>query len=324
MKRSVLRKRKRNRTRNGFLLIILLATFSIACWIYQYNIGLSEAKDGTDVHEDTHFEAFEKLEPQLNELNIVLIGNDTRDGDNGLSDTLMIAHYNQQTNDMKLASIMRDVYVEIPNHGQHKINAAFALGGPELVRRTIKHNFDIDIHNYAIVDFKGFSKVVDLIAPNGIEVDIPYEMSHGIGMTLSPGVQTLHGNELLGYVRFRNDKWSDFGRVERQQEVLSKVKDQAVTLTNLVNLPKILGVTSSYVETNVDNRTLFTIGKGMLTGKSKQVESFRIPVNDSFTNDRVSAGQVLKIDLDKNKEALQQFLFSQDEDEEHRSTEVPA
>ncbi len=143
--------------------------------------------------------------------------------------------------DVKLVSIMRDTYVDIPDHGKHKINAAFAFGGPELVRKTIKQNFDIDIQYYAIVDFTGFSKIVDVIAPDGIEVDIPYAMSHGIGMTLQPGNQFLNGDQLLGYVRFRHDIQSDFGRVERQQEALSKLKEQAVSIHSLLNLPKLLG-----------------------------------------------------------------------------------
>lgn len=228
----------------------------------------------------------------------------------------MIAHYNQKTNRVKLASIMRDTYVDIPNHSKQKINAAFAFGGPELVRKTIKENFDVDIHYYAVVDFNGFPKIIDLIAPNGIEVEIPYEMSHGIGMTLHPGRQVLHGQELLGYVRFRQDRKSDFGRVERQQEVLSKVKEQAVSLHSLVNLPKLLGVADPYIETNVDNRTLFTIGKGLLMGKSEEMETIRIPVQDAYSNERVNVGAVLSIDMDKNKQVLQNFLAT-DESSHH-------
>lgn len=242
----------------------------------------------------------------------MLIGSDTRGEEKGLSDSLMIAHYNEKTNRVKIASIMRDIYVDIPSHEKQKVNAAFAFGGPELVRKTIKQNFDVDIHYYAVVDFQGFSKIVDAVAPVGIEVDIPYEMSHGIGMTLEPGVQTLHGEQLLGYVRFRHDSLSDFGRVDRQQEVLSKLKEQIVSMNNLVNLPKILGLTDPYIETNVRNRTLFTIGKGLLAGKSEQVETLRIPVTDSFADERVAVGQVLAIDFDENKKALHQFLSSSD------------
>ncbi len=229
----------------------------------------------------------------------------------------LIAHYNDKTNRVKLASIMRDTYVEIPDHGKQKINAAFAFGGPELVRKTIKENFGVDTHYYAVVDFNGFPKIMDLIAPKGIEVDIPYEMSHGIGMTLYPGKQLLHGEELLGYVRFRQDRKSDFGRVERQQEVLAKVKEQAVSLHSLMNLPKLLGLADPYIDTNVDHRTLLTIGKGLLKGKAEEIETLRIPVQDSYTDERVNVGAVLSIDVEKNKQALQLFLSSEEESDHH-------
>ena len=196
-----------------------------------------------------------------------------------------------------------------------------AIGGPELVRKTIKENFDIDVHYYAIVDFTGFSKIVDVIAPDGIEVDIPYTMSHGIYMTLHPGTQVLNGDQLLGYVRFRHDRLSDFGRVERQQEVLTKLKDQAISFHTLVNLPKLLGVVEPYIDTNVDNRTLLSIGKGILLDKSASMETLRIPVANSYVNRREHVGEVLSIDFEKNKQALKDFL-SPEEDNEPTESDV--
>ena len=147
-------------------------------------------------------------------------------------------------------------------------------------------------------------------------------MSHGIGMTLHPGKQILHGEQALGYVRFRHDRLSDFGRVERQQEVLSKIKEQAVSFHSIVNLPKILGIADPYIDTNVDNLTLLTIGKGLLAGKSEKMETLRIPLQDSFVDDRVDVGAVLSIDFEKNKEALQLFLSSEVKEETIESTEV--
>ena len=259
------------------------------------------------------FDEFEGADPQFGEINVLLLGSDSRGDEDARADTLMIAHYNQTTHQMKLVSIMRDTYVDIPDYGYHKMNAAFSIGGPELVRKTIKENFDVDIHSYAIVDFKGFSKIVDVIAPDGIEVDIPYAMSHGIGMTLQPGNQVLNGEQLLGYVRFRHDRHNDFGRVERQQEALSKLKDQAVSIHSLMNLPKLLGVVEPYINTNVDKRTILTIGKGLLIGKTEEIETLRIPVENSFEEKRVAAGAVLSIDFEKNKQALQQFLSTEKE-----------
>lgn len=305
--------KKRTWLRNFFLTAIILILSITGYWYYQFNQGLSEASVGR-FHEDGNtFEEFQGAEPQFGEINILLLGSDSRGEEHARTDTMMIAHYNQNSHRLKIASIMRDTYVDIPGHGKQKINAAFAFGGPELVRQTLKENFDVDINYYAVVDFEGFSKIADIIAPNGIEVEIPYEMSYGIDMTLNPGKQVLHGNELLGYVRFRHDRLSDFGRVQRQQEVVSKLKEQAVTIHSLVNLPKILGTADPYIDTNVDSKTMLAIGKGLILGKSNNVETLRIPLDQTFTDDRVDVGAVLKIDVEKNKEALKGFLSANDD-----------
>ncbi len=301
--------------RNIFVLASVLILTIGAYSVFQYYKGLSVSKDGPYKDDGSTFDPFNGPEPQFGEINILLIGSDSRAEDRGNSDTLMIAHYNQKTHDIKIASIMRDTYVDIPDHGKQKINAAFAFGGPELLRQTIKQNFDIDINYYAVVGFDGFSKIVDVIAPNGIEVDIPDEMSYGIGMTLQPGKQVLHGDQLLGYVRFRHDQYSDFGRVGRQQEIMSKLKDEAVSFHSLVNLPKIIGIADPYIDTNVETGTMLAIGKGLMAGNSKQMETLRIPIQDSFVNERADVGAVLSIDLDKNKQALKEFLTSRENGE---------
>ena len=313
MKRSERRKKKNKGLRNFLIVTALILSVGIVYAVTQYYSGLSLAKEGMENEDETLFEEFEGADPQFGEINVLLLGSDSRGDEDARADTLMIAHYNQTTHQMKLVSIMRDTYVDIPDHGYHKINAAFSIGGPELVRKTIKENFDVDIHSYAIVDFTGFPKIVDVIAPDGIEVDIPYAMSHGIGMTLQPGKQVLNGEQLLGYVRFRHDIQSDYGRVERQQEALSKLKEQAVSIHSIMNLPKLLGVVEPYINTNVDNRTILTIGKGLLIGKSEKIETLRIPVEKSFEEKRVAAGEVLSIDFEKNKQALQQFLSTEED-----------
>jgi anionic cell wall polymer biosynthesis LytR-Cps2A-Psr (LCP) family protein len=132
-------------------------------------------------------------------------------------------------------------------------------------------------------------------------------------MTLLPGKQVLHGDKLIGYVRFRHDRLSDFGRVERQQEVVSKIKEQAVSVQSLVNLPKILGMATPYIDTNVDTPTILSIGKGLISGDSKKVESIRIPLEDSYEDETVNVGAVLRLDFEKNKQALHDFLSSSED-----------
>ncbi len=253
--------------------------------------------------------AFQGEDHKLDEVNVLLLGSDSRGEEQARTDTIMVAHYNLKTHQVKVISLMRDMYVNVAGYNQQKLNAAFAYGGPELLRETIKENLGIDLHYYAMIDFQGFEKAVDLLVPNGIEVDIPYEMSDGIGMTLEKGKQQLHGNELLGYVRFRQDRLSDFGRIQRQQEVISKLMEEAVGLHSVVKLPELLDVLHTYIDTNIDTSTLLAIGKDLLTNKSGAIETLRIPEDGSFENKRYEEhGEVLETDLPQNKEAIKRFL----------------
>ncbi|CEI82740.1 transcriptional regulator [Oceanobacillus oncorhynchi subsp. incaldanensis] len=308
MKRRERKSGKRKWIRRVLLLVFVCIIAAGAYIITQYYQGLSEASEGQYKDDGTTFIPFEGSEPQFGEINVLMIGSDTRGEERGLSDTIMIANYNQETHDIKLASIMRDTYVEIPGYGMQKINAAFAFDGPELLRQTLKQTFDIDLHYYAVVDFEGFSKIADIIAPDGIEVDIPHQMSEDIGMTLEPGRQVLHGDELLGYVRFRKDADGDYGRVQRQQEIIGKLKDEAVSIHGLMKLPKLLGVADPYIDTNVDSKTILTIGKGLISGSEHPMETLRIPVDNSYQNVRTDVGAVLEIDAEQNKQALEEFL----------------
>ena len=252
--------------------------------------------------------AFQGEDHKLDEVNVLLLGSDSRGEEQARTDTIMVAHYNLKTHQVKLISLMRDMYVNVPGYNQQKLNAAFAYGGPELLRETIKENLGIDIHYYGIVDFSGFEKAVDLLVPKGIEVDIPYEMSYGIGMTLEEGLQQLHGKELLGYVRFRHDHLSDFGRIQRQQEVISKLKEEAVGLQTVVKLPELLDLLNTYIDSNIDSSTLLSIGKDILT-KNSDIETMRIPEDGNFQNKHhEELGDVLETDLPQNKEAIKRFL----------------
>jgi LCP family protein required for cell wall assembly len=252
---------------------------------------------------------FQGEKNKLDAVNVLLLGSDSRGENQARTDTIMVAHYDPQIHKIKLISLMRDMLVSVPEHGQQKLNAAYSIGGPELLRETIKENFGLDIHYYATVDFKGFEKAVDLLVPNGIEVDVPYEMSYGIETKLEQGKQQLHGKELLGYVRFRHDRLSDFGRIQRQQEVISKLTKDAVSIHSVVKFPKLLGLINTYIDTNIESSTLLTIGKDILIKKSKDIKTIRIPEDGSFQNKRdEELGDVLEVDFDKNIEALNHFL----------------
>ena len=73
---------------------------------------------------------------------------------------------------MKMMSVMRDIYAEIPGYQNYKINAAYSLGGPELLRKTLNKNLGINPEYYAVIDFTGFEKMIDELEPNGVPMDV--------------------------------------------------------------------------------------------------------------------------------------------------------
>lgn len=293
----------------GFIsLLIIGATIGVFYFKNEYQKAYNAQLAHIDPINEEDIE-FKGAKPVKGIVNVLLLGSDARPGDTGNSDTLMIGQYNNDQKKLKLVSVMRDTYVDIPGHGMSKINAAYSLGGPDLVRQTLKKNFGINLHYYAIVDFKSFSSVFDILAPDGIEVDIPYEMSYGIGMTLPAGKQILHGNDALGYARFRHDINSDFGRVQRQQEIIAKVKDEALSTHTITNLPTILGTLDAYVATNLDMKTMLGIGTSLITQDFGEIETLRIPLEESYEDEYNEYGQqILAVDLAENRRALIQFL----------------
>lgn len=287
-----------------FLLVFALAGYSY----YQYKQGVLQSLKKADKQSQISYK-FEGKKDQYGNTNILILGSDARGNENSRSDTIMIASYNEKKGTFKLASIMRDCYVDIPGYGKHKINAAFAFGGPELMRQTIKQNFDVDLQYYVIADFQGFVQLIDEAFPNGVQINVEKEMSTNIGVKLEPGLQRLDGKHLLGYVRFRHDAIGDFGRVKRQQKVIKILGQQLTSIETIPKLPKLVGVITPYVNTNMNTPDILFMGKDYLTKNNEKVSTLRIPIDNSFTEPMISGeGDVLDIDLEKNKQALHQFI----------------
>ena len=81
---------------------------------------------------------------------------------------------------MKLVCFMRDIYADIPGYDSYKLNTAYYLGGIQLLKDTLNNMFEIPIHHYAIIDFKSFEALIDILAPNGIEIDVEKTSEHKV------------------------------------------------------------------------------------------------------------------------------------------------
>ncbi|MFB6467435.1 LCP family protein [Cytobacillus sp. Hz8] len=286
-----------------FLIILIFSSYSI----WQYYSGKQLAKNDKILHQST----FNGEQAKNGKVNVLLLGIDQREDEKTAnSDTMIVAQYDTKNNKIKMISLMRDMYVSIPGYQDYKkMNSSYLLGGPELVRKTIKQNFHLDIQYYALIDFKGFEQVIDTLAPDGVEVNVEHAMSKNIGVSLKPGLQKLNGKELLGYARFRHDSQNDFGRVKRQQEVIKIVSDQVLSTNGLLKAPKLLGMIEPYLETNMSRLSTLKYMKDFLLKQPSISQTMSLPIENTYTNESVPVfGEVLKIDEAANREAVEKFL----------------
>jgi LCP family protein required for cell wall assembly len=256
-----------------------------------------------------------KEETKESEKIFLLIGVDTRGEQKSRSDAIILAKYFPEQEKLKLASIMRDSYVKIPGNksGYNKINAAYYYGGRELLKETIQENFDVKVDHVAVIDFQGFVKMVDLLAPEGVAVNVDQEIIDDMSIQASVGKNVLHGEEILKYVRFRHDDESDFGRVERQQEVMVQLKtafiNQISSFEGMAALPSIIEQGLSYLDTDIGMKTIMEMGPKAVFHTPDTVETLRVPVEGSFKDEIYpQSGAVLEMDCTENKKALQEFF----------------
>ncbi len=294
--------------RKIFLLYLVIFSF---IYLTACDKSLSHQRDNSSEALEENFKKKLNEEP----INFLLLGIDTREGEQSRTDSIIVSQYDAQNRTIKLASIMRDSFVKIPGYDRvyNKLNHAYYVGGEDLLKKTIETNFGLHIDHVVTIDFKGFVKVVDTIAPEGITVNLNQAIINDMALNVSPGENNLHGEELLKYVRFRHDARSDFGRVDRQQEVLLKMKDkfqkEMNTLDGFAKIPSLLDSSIKYIHTDLKTNEILTLASTIFLQRIDNVDTIRIPVKNGFTNRKVSyAGAVLQLDYKKNIKALNQFF----------------
>lgn len=166
----------------------------------------------------------------------VLLGSDARGDLNGRSDVLMVAHVSGDRKQITLTSFPRDLWVPIPGHGEAKINAAFAYGGPALTMLTLEQLLGVRMNHSMLIDFEGFISLTDMMG--GVDIDNRYA-SCSDGFCWHQGTIHISGAEALAYVRQRHDlPGGDLARAERQRNVVKAIALKAASGTVLSNPAK--------------------------------------------------------------------------------------
>ncbi|EOT44478.1 LCP family protein [Enterococcus columbae] len=306
-KKGKKKKKKKFHPFRWLLFLLLLIVLGVGAYsIHAYQKGYKEA--AKDTHTQSK-ETFHGVTSSDGSENILLIGNDSRDGEASRSDTIMVLHMGNSLNSKpKLISFMRDTYVNIPGVGYNKINASYAYGGAELLRKTLKKNFNIDCKYYALVDFQTFEKVIDALFPDGVSINAEKDMSAYIDVAIKKGQQKMNGFTLLQYARFRMDEEGDFGRVRRQQQVMNEVFKQAKSLTTISKLPYAAGKVMGYSPNNIPMSYIYKHALAAAKNASG-VKRLSVPVDDTWTyGESYTVGSYLDIDEQANQKAIESFL----------------
>jgi LCP family protein required for cell wall assembly len=145
------------------------------------------------------------------------------------TDTIMLLHVPSGGGPTVLVSVPRDSYVAIPGHGKNKINAAYALGGAQLLVRTVEQDTGVHVDGYVETGLGGYADLVDAIG--GVNVCVKTAIKDTKAhINLKAGCQTLDGANALGYARARySDPRGDLGRVERQRQVLAAIAGKTLS-----------------------------------------------------------------------------------------------
>jgi LCP family protein required for cell wall assembly len=179
----------------------------------------------------------------------LLVGSDSRRGltsaqnkqlgtggvsvDSGRTDTIMLMHVPAGGGPTLLLSIPRDSYVAIPGYGQNKINAAFSLGGPRLLVRTVENATGVRIDDYVEIGFSGFVRLVNAVG--GITICPKQSINDPkADLNVRKGCQHADGKTALGYSRSRKFPLGDITRAEHQREVVNATAKKAAAWQTVV------------------------------------------------------------------------------------------
>jgi LCP family protein required for cell wall assembly len=222
----------------------------------------------------------------------------------------MLAHIDFQNRSANILSIPRDTLVSIPGYKRkRRINAANALGGPELAQATITDFLGVSPDYYMLTNFQGFAKAIDDIGGVTINVDkqLDYDDNWGqLHIHLKPGVQHLNGEQAMGFVRYRHSNKgggdSDFVRIARQQALLTAVKSKIANPGVLVRVPRVLDGIREDVDSNLTTSQMVCLARFMKS----------LPKGDSVHMETIPTAEgsriYVKADLDATRELVSRMF----------------
>ncbi|MDK0552949.1 LCP family protein [Clostridium perfringens] len=305
----------------GLLIVGLVggvATYGLTMLGKINKVDLNEDNLGIDKDIDAKLSKYDGI------TNIALFGIDATDGNAGRSDAIMIATVDKVHNKLKLTSIMRDSYVDIQGHGQDKINHAYAFGGHELALKTLNENFDLNLKDFATVNFSSLPKIIDSVG--GIELNIRQdeinaspginnhinhlnELNHSKSLLITkPGVQHVDGTQALAYCRIRYTAGGDGERTERQRIVLNKLFEKFAKVSP-TKYPSILNELMPMITTSLSSSDILSLAKTVASMSGSGLEQERYPMDQYSKGEMINGVYYLTFDKDTTVKQIHDYIF---------------
>lgn len=231
----------------GICVVILLTTVGYSYSIYH---SFNKNFEKTQIKHETKKREKEVSIKHVDPVSVLLLGVDERKNDSGRSDTIIVLTANPQTKDMKMVSIPRDTYTAIVGKGTiDKLNHAYAFGGIEMASDSVEALLNIPIDYIAEVNMEGFKDLVDAVDGITVKNTLAFKQDN---YNFPKGTITLDGDSTLKYVRMRKeDPRGDFGRQDRQKQVISGILKESVSTKTLTNYDKIFTALGKNVQTSL-------------------------------------------------------------------------
>ncbi len=316
-----MRKKRRNRRRKraillAFEVIILVMLLGTAYVMAKYDKFQTVAIDTEDIeiNEGAEKEGY---------TTIALFGGDSRDGqleEGTHADTMIIVSIDNQTKEIRMASIYRDTLLQQMDQKYNKANYAYFHGGPKEAINMLNKNLDLDIEDYVTVDFKALVDTIDLLG--GIDIEIKEEEVDEINeymwetaevagteqdLISHAGEQHLDGTQAVTYARIRSTAGGDYTRTERQRLVVEKLFEKVIH-TNLGTINEIIDTVFPQVSTSFGLNEIIGLAAGMTEYELGDSTGFPFDKTDGITYEKAGS-VVVPVGLKENVEQLHEFLY---------------
>ena len=250
----------------------------------------------------------------LRRQNILFLGVDASNNPKDLwtgtrTDTIILVNIDPRTKSVNALSIPRDSKVYLPgDNGVNKINAAHAIGGIEMTKRTIEDTLGVHIDRYIMVHDSAVKEIVDAMGGLDIYVEKPMhynDYSGNLHINFSKGNHHLNGQQAVEYLRFRHDALGDIGRTQRQQWLLRSLLTQLKQPSTITKIPDIIAVAKKYVKTDM---SFYEMSQYAALAKHIDMDKIEIAMLPGAPNQRGYISYWI-LDPEKTQEVVNRIIY---------------